>query len=124
LEAQLTYGGKKKGFPFLHCWLKVRNSAKFQSLNPKEKRKATNAKKQKTSNATASSPINLDEIEVGESMGSPQTSHSSQMSQRLIGRKRAKEHLKNKGGDGGSYKNVVEELLVEKKEERKIKDLR
>jgi hypothetical protein len=58
----------------------VRNSAKFQSLNPKEKRKATNAKKQKTSNATASSLINLDEVEAGESMGSPQTSHSSQMS--------------------------------------------
>jgi hypothetical protein len=57
-------------------------------------------------------------------MGSPQTPDSSQMSQRPIGRKRAKEHLKNKGGDGGSYKNVVEELLVEKKEEREMKDLR
>ena len=40
------------------------------------------------------------------------------------GRKRAKEQLKNKGGDGGSYKNVIEELLVQKKEERKMKDLR
>ena len=104
----------------------MRNSPKFQSLNPKEKNKATNAKKQKTSNATPSNPINLDEVEAEEGMGSPQTPGSSQISQgqRPIGRKRAKEQLKNKGGDGGSYKNVIEELLVQKKEERKMKDLR
>ena len=104
----------------------MRNSPKFQSLNPKEKNKATNTKKQKTSNATPSNPINLDEVEAEEGMGSPQTPGSSQISQgqRPIGRKRAKEQLKNKGGDGGSYKNVIEELLVEKKEERKMKDLR
>jgi hypothetical protein len=122
-EAQKTYGGKKKGFPFLHCWLKVRNSAKFQALNPK-KRKVAEANKKKTSNATAFNPINLDEVETGEGMGSPQTPDSSQMAQRPIGRKRAKEQLKNKGGDDGSYKKVVQELLVEKKEEKKMKDLR
>jgi len=32
--------------------------------------------------------------------------------------------LKNKGGDEGSYKNAIQELLNEKKEERKMKDLR
>jgi hypothetical protein len=54
-------------------------------------------------------------------MGSPQTPNSAQPSQaqRPTGRKRAKEHFKNKGGDDGSYKNVVQELLVEK-EERKM----
>jgi hypothetical protein len=71
LEAQLTYSGnKKKGFPFLHCWLQVRNSVKFQLVNPKEKKKANSAKKQKTSNATSSSPILVDEAQ---GMGSPQT---------------------------------------------------
>jgi hypothetical protein len=127
LEAQLTYsGGKKKGFPLIHCWLKVRDSPKFEALNPRRKRKATNAKKPTTSNATTSNPINLDEVEAEEGMGSPNTPESSQVSkgQRPIRRKRAKEQLKNKGGDGGSYKNVIEELLVEKKEERKMKDLR
>ncbi|KAG0538338.1 hypothetical protein BDA96_03G227200 [Sorghum bicolor] len=107
-EAQLAYsGGKKKGFPFLHCWLKVRNSPKFQSINPREKRKASNV--------------------IGEEdLDSPQAHDSSQITQGQmpIGRKRAKEQLKNKGGDGGPYKNLIEELLVEKKEERKMKDLR
>jgi hypothetical protein len=56
-------------------------------------------------------------------MGSPQTPDSSQMAQRPIGRKRAKEQLKKKGGDDCSYKNVVQELLAEK-EEKKMKDLR
>jgi hypothetical protein len=92
-------------------------------MNPKEKKKASSAKKQKTSNATSSSPILVDEAE---GMGSPQTPDSSQLSQgqRPMGRKRAKEQLKNKGGDDSSYKNVVQELLVEKKEEKKMKDLR
>jgi hypothetical protein len=45
-------------------------------------------------------------------MGSSQTPDSSQMAQRPIGRKRAKEQLKKKGGDDGSYKNVVQELFV------------
>jgi hypothetical protein len=91
LQAQLLYsGGKKKGFPFLHCWLQVRNYDKFQSLNPREKKKASNAKRQKTSNATSSNPINVDDAE---GMGSPQTPDSSQLSQgqRPMGRKRAKE---------------------------------
>jgi hypothetical protein len=90
-------------------------------MNPKEKKKASSAKKQKTSNATSSSPILVDEAE---GMGSPQTPDSSQLSQgqRPMGRKRAKEQLKNKGGDDSSYKNVVQELLVEKKEEKKMKD--
>jgi hypothetical protein len=44
--------------------------------------------------------------------------------QRPTGRKCAKEQLKNKEGDDGSYKNVVQELLVEKKEKRKMKELR
>jgi hypothetical protein len=35
--------------------------------------------------------------------------------------KRAKEQLKTKGGDDGSYKNVVQELF---EEEKKMKDLR
>lgn len=85
----------------------MRNSPKFQSINPREKRKASNV--------------------IGEEdLDSPQAHDSSQITQgqRPIGRKRAKEQLKNKGGDGGPYKNLIEELLVEKKEERKMKDLR
>lgn len=80
----------------------MRNSVKFQALNPREKRKATNAKAE-------------------EGIGSPQTPESSQMSQgqRPIGKKRAKEQLKNKGGDGGSYMNAIDELLVEKKRKGK-----
>jgi hypothetical protein len=85
LQAQLTYsGGKKKGFPFLRCWLKVRNSAKFQSMNPKEK-KGSSAKKQKTSNATSSSPILVDEAEGMESPQPPDSSQPSQ-GQRPMGR--------------------------------------
>jgi hypothetical protein len=101
----------------------VRNCEKFQALNPRDKKKASNAKRQKTSNATSSNPINVDDVE---GMGSPQTPNSAQPSQgqRPMGRKRAKEQLKNKGGDDGSYKSVVQELLVEKKEERKMKELR
>ena len=40
-----------------------------------------------------------------------------------MGRKRAKEQLKNKGGDEGSYKNAIRQLFIEK-EEMKLKDLR
>jgi hypothetical protein len=40
-----------------------------------------------------------------------------------MGRKRAKKHLKNKGGDEGSYKNAIQQLLTEE-EETKLKDLR
>ena len=95
----------------------MRNSPKFEALALRGKRKATNAKKPMTSNVTASDPINLDEVQAEEGIGSPNTPESSQVSKgkRPMGRKRAKEHLKNKGGDGGSYKNVIEELLVEKK---------
>jgi hypothetical protein len=38
----------------------VRNCEKFQALNPRDKKKASNAKRQKTSNATSSNPINVD----------------------------------------------------------------
>jgi hypothetical protein len=100
----------------------VRKCKKFQALNPRDKKKASNAKRQKTSNTTSSNPINVDDAK---GMGSPQTPDSAQPSQaqRPTGRKRAKEQLKNKRGDDGSYKNVVQELLVEK-EERKMKELR
>jgi len=47
---------------------------------------------------------------MSECMGSPQT-NSSELSQgqRPMGRKCAKEQLKNKGGDEGSYKNAIQE---------------
>jgi hypothetical protein len=102
-------------------------------LNPRDKKKASNAKRQKTSNATSSNPINVDDamlskknVDDAEGMGSLQTPDSAQPSQtqRPTGRKRAKDQLKNKGGYDGSYKNVVQELLIEKKEKRKMKELR
>jgi hypothetical protein len=71
----------------------------------------------KASNATASNPTLIDG-EQEEGMASPRTPDSSQLSQgqRPMGRKRAKKHLKNKGGDEGSYKNAIQQLLTEEEE--------
>lgn len=74
-EAQITYscGNKKR---LLHCWLKVRNSPKFHSINP-EKKISNNAKKQKTSNATPFNPVLVYEDKLEEGIGSPQTPNTS-----------------------------------------------
>jgi hypothetical protein len=40
---------------------------------------------------------------------------------RPIGRKQAKERLKT-GGDAGPYKEAIEELILDKKEEKKLRE--
>ncbi|KAG8100128.1 hypothetical protein GUJ93_ZPchr0013g36112 [Zizania palustris] len=46
LEAQAIYADndtKKKGFAFIHCWLKVRHCPKFIALQPSKKPRTSNS---------------------------------------------------------------------------------
>ena len=63
--------------------------------------------------------------EVRDESGKNQSPDSPQASQnkRPIGRKGAKERLKT-GGDAGPYKEAIQEFILEKKEEKKLREAR
>ncbi|RLN27871.1 glutathione S-transferase T3-like [Panicum miliaceum] len=125
LEAQTMYTNKppNKAFQFIHCWLKVRNCPKFQSVDKSHKRPSP-------SKSSTPSERGAEEQE-GDGSGRSQTTDPTQTSQnkRPMGRKGAKERWKT-GGDAGPYKESIEELILEKEEkkpreeEKKLKEER
>jgi hypothetical protein len=110
LEAQNTYASKdpkKKGFPFLHCWLKIRNSEKFVAP-------VTNKRPREGNSPPAT--VDVFDVEDGESRKSQTPDSSMPSNKRPMGRKQAKEKLK-KGGEPTNY-NLIEKFLVEKEKVR------
>ncbi|RCV45745.1 hypothetical protein SETIT_9G477800v2 [Setaria italica] len=105
----------KKAFQFIHCWLKVRNCPKFQAIDKSHKRP-------RPSKSSTLSEKGAEEEE-GDENGKSQTSDSARASQtkRPIGRKEAKQRLKT-GGDAGPYKEAIEELILDKKEQKKLRE--
>ncbi|CAD6262366.1 unnamed protein product [Miscanthus lutarioriparius] len=112
LEAQTIYADKepnKKGFTFNHCWLKVRNCAKFTAV--------PSSKRPRTSN---SNPIDVLDQEDNDS-GKNQTPDSSLCSaKRPMGRKQAKGKVK-KGGEEYKYAGMLERFLIEKEKIREAR---
>ena len=112
LEAQTIYADKepnKKGFTFNHCWLKVRNCAKFTAV--------PSSKRSRTSN---SNPIDVLGQEDNDS-GKNQTPDSSLCSaKRPMGRKQAKGKVK-KGGEEYKYAGMLERFLIEKEKIREAR---
>ncbi|KAG8069396.1 hypothetical protein GUJ93_ZPchr0005g15166 [Zizania palustris] len=109
LEAQVIYAdkdAKKKGFAFIHCWLKVRHSPKFVALQP--------SKKSITSNSV---PIDIHDGE-DDGISKSQTHDSSMPSaKRPMRRKQAKDNMRM-GGEESKYEGVLEKLLMEKEKIR------
>jgi hypothetical protein len=106
LEAQTSYiekDPKKKGFPFLHCWLKIRHCEKFMPPISNKRPRGTN-----------SPPATVDvfDVEDGESRKSQTPDSSMPSSKRPMGRKQAKEKLK-KGGEPTNY-NLIVKFLAER----------
>jgi ABC-type nickel/cobalt efflux system permease component RcnA len=85
LEAQNAYADGKKGFPFLHCCLKIRHSEKFAP--------PLNNKRPRESNSPAATVVVFD-VEDGESRKSQTHDSSMPSSKRPMCRKQAKEKLK------------------------------
>ncbi|RCV10145.1 hypothetical protein SETIT_2G088900v2 [Setaria italica] len=104
----------KKAFQFIHRWLKVWNCPKFQAIDKLHKR----SRPSKSSTLSEKGP----EEEEGDEKGKSQTPDSARASQtkRPIGRKKAKQRL-NTGGDAGPYKEAIEELILDKKEQKKLR---
>jgi hypothetical protein len=93
-------------FPFLHCWLKIRNSEKFTSPVTNKRPREGN-----------SSPVTVDvfDVEDGESRKSQTPDSSMPSSKRPMGRKQAKEKLKK--GEPTNY-SLIEKFLAEKEKVR------
>jgi len=108
LEAQNAYARQdpKKGFPFLHCWLKTRNSEKFTSP-------VTNKRPREGNSPPAT--VDVFDVEDGESRKSQTPDSSMTSSKRPMGRKQAKEKLKK--GEPTNY-NLIEKFLAEKEKVR------
>ncbi|EEC73550.1 hypothetical protein OsI_07970 [Oryza sativa Indica Group] len=103
LEAEALYSStapKNRAFQFNHCWLKLRNSPKFQTLESHERPRSRKS----------STPIER----AGEEDEGDDASKS---------RKQAKEKLKN-GGEDGPYKEAIKDLLDAKEKEAKLKEER
>ncbi|RLN35853.1 glutathione S-transferase T3-like [Panicum miliaceum] len=119
LEAQTFFSAKdpkNKAFQFLHCWLKVRNYPKFQAIEQSHKRPRS---------SKSSMPSGGGAEEVGDESGKNQSPDPTQANQnkRATGRKGAKERLKT-GGDAGPYKETIQEFILDKKEEKKLREAR
>ncbi|CAN6374658.1 unnamed protein product [Urochloa humidicola] len=116
LQAQGHFAkiGPKKSFQFIHCWLQVRHFQKFLTLE-------TN----KRPWSRASTPSEGATEEEGDGSGRSETPDSTQprLEKRPIGRKQAKERLKA-GGDDGPYKEAIQEYILDKEEEKKLRDAR
>ncbi|XP_052142992.1 glutathione S-transferase T3-like [Oryza glaberrima] len=120
LEAEALYSSnapKNRAFQFNHCWFKLRNSPKFQTL---ESHKRPRSRKSSTPIESAG-----EEDEEGDDARKSTTPDLSQPSakKRPMGRKEAKEQLKN-GGEDGPYKEAMKDLLDAKEKEAKVKEER
>ncbi|RCV38971.1 hypothetical protein SETIT_8G185400v2 [Setaria italica] len=93
----------KKAFQFR---LKVRNCPKFQEIDKSHKRP-------RSSKSSTLSKKSTKEEEEGDENASE--------TKRPIGRKEAKQRLKTRG-DAGPYKEAIEELILDKKEQKKLRE--
>ncbi|XP_015613631.1 glutathione S-transferase T3-like [Oryza sativa Japonica Group] len=119
LEAEALYSStapKNRAFQFNHCWLKLRNSPKFQTL---ESHKRPRSRKSSTPIERAGEE---DEGDDASKSTAPDLSQPS-AKKRPIDRKQAKEKLKN-GGEDGPYKEAMKDLLDAKEKEAKLKEER
>lgn len=93
----------------MHCWLKLRNCQKIQSVENDKRPRSKRSSEE-------------DGEEDNSSKSVTQNSDASQLDpkKRPIGRKQAKEKLKS-GGEAGPYKEAIQDLIVEK-EDRKLKE--
>ncbi|EEC83123.1 hypothetical protein OsI_28282 [Oryza sativa Indica Group] len=119
LEAEALYSSnasKNRAFKFNHCWLKLRNSPKFQTL---ESHKRPRSRKSSTPIKSAG-----EEDEEGDDARKSTTPDLLQPSakKRPMGRKQAKEKMKN--GEDGPYKEAMKDLLDAKEKEAKVKEER
>ncbi|EES04596.1 hypothetical protein BDA96_04G062100 [Sorghum bicolor] len=111
LEAQNAYANndpKKKGFSFLHCWLKIRHSQKFMP--------PTTNKRPRRSNSPPTTDVF--DLEDDESIKSQTPDSSMPNGRRRMERKQAKEKMK-KGGKQTNPAELLEKWLTEKE---KIRD--
>ncbi|RLN28396.1 glutathione S-transferase T3-like [Panicum miliaceum] len=112
LAAQTLFakGPLKKSFQFLHCWLKVRHCQKFQTID---------------NNRRSHSNMSSNGATEGDDGDDSGRSYSTEPNpnKRPIGKKQAKERLKT-GADAGPYKEAIEELILDKKEEKKLREVR
>ncbi|BAH93795.1 Os07g0165500, partial [Oryza sativa Japonica Group] len=120
LEAEALYSfnaPKNRAFQFNHCWFKLRNSPKFQTLESHKKPRSRKS----------STPIERvdEENEEGDDASKSTNLDLSQASakKRPICRKQAKEKLKN-GGEDGPYREAMKDLLDAKEKEAKLKEER
>ncbi|XP_024311267.1 glutathione S-transferase T3 isoform X3 [Brachypodium distachyon] len=98
---------KNKSFQYVHCWLEVRHTPKFLALDAATKR----------SRSTPS-----DEVGDGDDDSNSPTPDSARKA-RPVGRKKAKEMMKN-AGEGGSYKEALKDLLQVREKEGKMREER
>lgn len=111
LEAQTLYSNKdpkNKSVQFVHCWLKVRNCQKFLYVGNKKRPRSRRSSEEDDDNNSKSVTQNSDT-----SQPNPK--------KRPIGRKQAKEKLKSRG-EAGPYKEAIQDLILEKNEDRKLKE--
>jgi hypothetical protein len=102
LEAQARYAGASKGksFPFIHCWLVLRHTEKFASVDKR--------------------PSKSKELHVSVPSQQGDVNQSPGKKARPPGRKQSKEkHKKGEGGD--DYKDMMGNLMVMKAEEVELK---
>jgi hypothetical protein len=102
LEAQARYAGASKGksFPFIHCWLVLRHTEKFASVDKR--------------------PSKSKELHVSVPSQQGDVDQSPGKKARPPGRKQSKEKQR-KGEGGDDYKDMMGNLMVMKAEEVELK---
>ncbi|CAL4981877.1 unnamed protein product [Urochloa decumbens] len=106
LEAQALYARKSNGktCPFIHCWLQLRHSEKFASLE--DNKRPSKSRGQQDSGQGQ--------------QDSGQGQQDSGKKVRPSGRKQSKEKMK-RGEEDDEYKALMKNLMVMKSEEHKLK---
>ncbi|CAD6240354.1 unnamed protein product [Miscanthus lutarioriparius] len=114
LEAQARYARKAKGknCQFEHCWLTLRHTQKFESTLEGNKRPAKSRE--------LNLPVGSEQDDESTAQGQESSSVPSAKKARPPGRKQSKEKLKKNEGDD-EYKDMMQNLMVMKTEEHKMK---
>ncbi|KAL6842260.1 hypothetical protein ACP4OV_027908 [Aristida adscensionis] len=116
LQAQARYARTAKGktCPFIHCWLQLRHSRKFASLE-------VNMRPAKSREINLPVPSHQeDEGRQEASQGQESSSIPPPKKARPPGRKQSQEKLKRNEGDD-EYKDMMQNLIVMKSEEHVMK---
>ncbi|CAD6251733.1 unnamed protein product [Miscanthus lutarioriparius] len=110
LEAQNAYANndpKKKGFSFLHCWLKIRHSQKFTPPT-------TNKRPRGSKSPPTIDVLDLEDDESRKSQSMPN-------GKRPMERKQTEKMKKGGGVQQTNYKGLLEKLLTEKEKIREYR---